>query len=337
MKLRPRWLLGSALALALALWAAGLLDVAPPSPGNCTCSTPEPVYPFGPSSASVPDCCCAFGDLERSNAESVHPLLQRVVATPFFSHYAISLCSECELWQDDPLCVLRNCSVCPCGEEGGGPEPDWAVTGADAPWRVTGSAACSQQEDTPLDISVAAEVRVGLGAAEQGAAVVPETGAVVVNLALNPERHTGYGGASAARVWSAIHGENCFSPAGRSGGGGGSNGGGSSNGGSSNGGSSNGGGSGGGGSSGGGGGGGGGDDELCLLPAEQRVYNRVLSGLHSSISLHIARTYSADTHRPAASLQSFFSHPGVSLLQVLPAARDRRRVPAVGRQPLPRA
>ena len=149
MKLRPRWLLGSALALALALWAAGLLgDVAPPSPGNCTCSAPEPVYPFGPSSASVPDCCCAFGDLERSNAESVHPLLQRVVATPFFSHYAISLCSECELWQDDPLCVLRNCSVCPCGEEGGGPEaPDWAVTGADAPWRVTGSAACSQQEE----------------------------------------------------------------------------------------------------------------------------------------------------------------------------------------------
>ena len=72
-------------------------------------------------------------NLERSNAESVHPLLQRVVATPFFSHYAISLCSECELWQDDPLCVLRNCSVCPCGEEGGGPEaPDWAVTGADA-------------------------------------------------------------------------------------------------------------------------------------------------------------------------------------------------------------
>ena len=150
-------------------------------------------------------------------------------------------------------------------------------------------------------------MRVGLGAAEQGAAVVPETGAVVVNLALNPERHTGYGGASAARVWSAIHGENCFSPAGRSGGGGGSS----------------------------GGGGGGGGDELCLLPAEQRVYNRVLSGLHSSISLHIARTYSADTHSPAASLQSFFSHRSVSLLQVLPAARDRRRVPAVGRQPLP--
>jgi len=172
--------------------------------------------------------------------------------------------------------------------------------------------------------------------AEQGAAVVPETGAVVVNLALNPERHTGYGGASAARVWSAIHGENCFSPAGKSGGGG-SSGSGSSNGGGGSGGSGGGGGGSGGGGIGHGGGGGGGGGELCLLPAEQRVYNRVLSGLHSSISLHIARTYSADTHRPAASLQSFFSHPGVSLLQVLPAARDRRRVPAVGRQPLPRA
>ena len=111
----------------------------------------------------------------------------------------------------------------------------------------------------------------------------------------------------------------------------------SGGGGSSGGGGGGGGGSGGGGSSGSSGGGGGGGDELCLLPAEQRVYNRVLSGLHSSISLHIARTYSADTHSPAASLQSFFSHRSVSLLQVLPAARDRRRVPAVGRQPLSRA
>lgn len=29
----------------------------------------------------------------------------------------------------------------------------------------------------------------------------------------------------------------------------------------------------------------------CVLPAEQRLYNRFISGLHSSISLHIAHTY----------------------------------------------
>jgi hypothetical protein len=33
---------------------------------------------------------------------------------------------------------------------------------------------------------------------------------VYVNLVKNPERHTGYGGPGAARVWRAIGEENCF-------------------------------------------------------------------------------------------------------------------------------
>lgn len=33
---------------------------------------------------------------------------------------------------------------------------------------------------------------------------------VYVNLLNNPERYTGYGGASARRVWTAISEENCF-------------------------------------------------------------------------------------------------------------------------------
>merc|ERR1712232_736799 len=86
---------------------------------------------------------------------------------------------------------------------------------------------------------------------------------VVVDLRLNPERYTGYTGPSAEKVWSAIHSTNCFQPEGRStehkddnknydG-----------------------------------------DDMYCsdLLPAEHRLYNRLLSGLHSSISLHIAHSY----------------------------------------------
>ena len=33
------------------------------------------------------------------------------------------------------------------------------------------------------------------------------------------------------------------------------------------------------------------DAGYCTLPTEQRVYNRIISGLHSSISLHIAHSY----------------------------------------------
>jgi hypothetical protein len=35
-----------------------------------------------------------------------------------------------------------------------------------------------------------------------------------INLLKNPERYSGYAGPSAARVWSAIYNENCFSPSG---------------------------------------------------------------------------------------------------------------------------
>jgi ER oxidoreductin 1 (ERO1) len=37
-----------------------------------------------------------------------------------------------------------------------------------------------------------------------------------VDLSLNPERFTGYGGISAHRVWSAIYEENCFEESGSS-------------------------------------------------------------------------------------------------------------------------
>lgn len=79
--------------------------------------------------------------------------------------------------------------------------------------------------------------------------------AVVVDLRLNPERYTGYSGHSADKVWAAIHQDNCFqnSVDQRE------------------------------------------DDDTmsdyCTLPTEQRVYNRIISGLHSSISLHIANSY----------------------------------------------
>jgi len=90
------------------------------------------------------------------------------------------------------------------------------------------------------------------------------TTAQVVDLRLNPEGYTGYHGTSAEKVWSAIHSTNCFQPK---------------------------------------------ptpatettsvnkdvdendEDPNCNLSSEQRLYNRFISGLHSSISLHIAHSY----------------------------------------------
>jgi len=77
---------------------------------------------------------------------------------------------------------------------------------------------------------------------------------VVVDLRLNPERYTGYSGQSAESVWAAVHRDSCFQEPNSEQEGTGTG--------------------------------------YCnSLPTEQRVYNRIISGMHSSISLHIAHTY----------------------------------------------
>jgi ERO1-like protein alpha len=78
-----------------------------------------------------------------------------------------------------------------------------------------------------------------------------DAGATYVNLRLNPERYTGYAGEHAHRVWTAIYAQPCF--AGQGGG-------------------------------------------LCAAgqaaPHEEtRVFYRLISGLHASISTHIAADY----------------------------------------------
>mmetsp|Transcript_59421 Transcript_59421/g.173876 ORF Transcript_59421/g.173876 Transcript_59421/m.173876 type:complete len:426 (-) Transcript_59421:300-1577(-) len=195
----------------------------------------------GCPAGNVSDCCCTFMELEDSNTRVVHGLLKRVVATPFFAHFKLNLCSKCSLWHDNPLCSLRDCAVCECEEP-----PAWAMDeGCGKP-----------QVDRQLDLGVSPSIATGwpLALFPSGMEQSSDDEDVVVDLRLNPERYTGYGGESAARVWSAIHSENCFQPAqpdsaGQR------------------------------------------KSEVCLLPREQRVYNRLLSGLHASISLHIARTY----------------------------------------------
>lgn len=257
---------------------------------TCTC----PVKNANHSSLSalmglngtVSECCCSFTDIEDANIASVRPLLEKIVETPFFSHFKVDLCSDCELWEDKPLCMLRDCGVC----ESENP-PVWAVeadgmppTGPDPGCKPDPGYEHMNDEiiTTGVDPHITSEWQSApFSFLDESPSTGPKSNAfiddndddkkntaVVVDLRLNPEHYTGYSGPSAAKVWSAIHSSNCFqpppleqhSPKGEnrekvttS------------------------------------------EDEkdlmICTLPAEQRLYNRFISGLHSSISLHIAHTY----------------------------------------------
>ena len=230
---------------------------------SCQCAPASAVKPLWHLSENVSDCCCSSHAMDRANMHVIYPLLKSVVQTPFFGHFKIDLCSDCELWQDAPVCKLRDCGVCECDTP-----PTWAADAA---------VGCDNQKNDQVDMTVLPGIVSGWGARSTETSTGAGTGKatfltssaseqpepedagnhVVVDLRRNPERYTGYGGESAAKVWRAIHNENCFQAGAKEEHAGGAD----------------------------------DDDSICLLPAEQRVYNRMLSGIHSSISLHIAHDF----------------------------------------------
>ncbi|GAA5871804.1 hypothetical protein JCM16303_000870 [Sporobolomyces ruberrimus] len=242
----------------------------------------------------IQDACCDFETVENVN-QDLFDRLHGLVSTPYFRYHKVDLYKECPFWQEEGSCMNRACGV-ETTEEDHLPEA----------WRSSTLGKLNQENSEAASPVGCKEIK------DSEFCVLEDeldSEGVYVDLLENPERFTGYAGASSTRVWKAIYEENCFSPVpfidpSRSsfepGGtgfapvssspfGGGL------------------GGMGGGGMGGGGGnsmglnqGGWGesekrlvgslagprdaGDEEVCL---EKRVFYRVISGLHASISVHI--------------------------------------------------
>ena len=226
----------------------------------------------------VPDCCAvSVAAIEAMNRQTVAPLLHQIVQTPYFAHFKLDLCSTCSLWEDMPMCTMQDCTVCECDNA-----PTWSYINVEAlPRTGPDMESCSSSgvvtDDTQVVTTVESSVREGwpLFSADPFATVpglpsLSDDTAQVVDLRLNPEKFTGYTGPSAEKVWSAVHSTNCFQPPAPSPSSatigeedGDENSRNNTN----------------------------EDDAYCELTAEQRLYNRFISGLHSSISLHIAHSY----------------------------------------------
>ncbi|KAJ3165070.1 hypothetical protein HDU88_004789 [Geranomyces variabilis] len=211
-------------------------------------------------SGMIDDASCEFETIEVVN-KKLAPVLNELVSTSFFRYWKTTLHKDCPFWQENPLCVLRDCSVIEA-EESEIPEH----------WKTS---SLSSVDESPLGNPFSFMTK-SCEYAEADFCVVEDEASkdgCFVDLIKNPERFTGYDGESPARIWSAIYKENCFEN-GHAGG-----------------------------SSLGGSGLGGG---LLLSPAprlsslssnyndqcmEKRVFYKLISGLHSSISTHICDQY----------------------------------------------
>ncbi|KAJ6015360.1 Endoplasmic reticulum oxidoreductin-1 [Penicillium herquei] len=178
------------------------------------------------SSSMVSDACVSYGTINNLNDE-VYALLQSLtVETDFFSYYRLNLFNkQCPFWSDSSsMCGNIACAVNTIDSEEDIP-PTWRseelskLEGPKAnhpPRRV--------QAERPKERPLQGMLGEGVGEScvmeyddecdDRDYCVPEDEGSTgkgdYVSLVDNPERFTGYAGEGANQVWNAIYRENCF-------------------------------------------------------------------------------------------------------------------------------
>jgi ERO1-like protein beta len=176
--------------------------------------------------AIVSDACASYSTLEQLN-EAIHPYLSSITQnTDFFSHYRLSLYSKkCPFWDDENgICGNVACAVNTLDNE----EDIPLVWRAKELGKLEGPTAQhpgkkQQREERkrPLHGSLGENVDESCvveydDECDDRDYCIPEDETAsakgdYVSLVGNPERFTGYAGVGAQQVWEAIYRENCFS------------------------------------------------------------------------------------------------------------------------------
>ncbi|KAK2739890.1 endoplasmic oxidoreductin-1 [Onygenales sp. PD_40] len=176
--------------------------------------------------ATVTDACASFATLDQLN-EKISPLVQSITKdTDFFSYYRLNLFNkQCPFWSDDAgMCGNIACAVSTLENEDDIP-PIWRaeeLSKLEGP--KAGHPGKELQQERPKERPLQGMLGEDVGEScvveyddecDQRDYCVPEDeGATAkgdyVSLLDNPERFTGYAGAGARQVWDAIYRENCF-------------------------------------------------------------------------------------------------------------------------------
>uniref|UniRef100_A0A1A9UG52 Ero1-like protein n=1 Tax=Glossina austeni TaxID=7395 RepID=A0A1A9UG52_GLOAU len=229
---------------------------------------------------SINDCSCDVDTVDHFNNIKIYPRLKSLLVKNYFRFYKVNLNRKCPFWPQDSKCAIRFCQVENCEEQNipkGLIEPtkhhhsNGEPLGAAYKYaKEAQEPACSDADDFNsilgfLDTSISdqAHKEFELWAkhdeAEEDFCIMDDNqeDAQYVDLLINPERYTGYKGDSAHRVWKSIYLENCFDTQNHS------------------------------------------NSlpdyiahlDLRNLCLEQRAFYRIISGLHSSINIHLCAKY----------------------------------------------
>ena len=187
-----------------------------PSPSNALQLEPK---------AKVSDACASYHDLDTLN-QRLHPYVRNLANnTDFFSYYRLNLYNKvCPFWNDDNgLCGNRACAVITLDNEEDVPEIWRAaeLSKLEGPKAQHPGKKQQKERDSPLmgqlgeSVGESCVVEYDDECDERDYCVPEDESAAAkgdyVSLVDNPERFTGYSGEGAHQVWESIYRENCFS------------------------------------------------------------------------------------------------------------------------------
>lgn len=64
----------------------------------------------------ISDCNCDFGSVNHAVTNFFNPLLGNLTKTIFFRYFRVDLEKPCPFWQEEGSCMMESCSVCACDE-----------------------------------------------------------------------------------------------------------------------------------------------------------------------------------------------------------------------------
>ncbi|KAM4593174.1 ERO1-like protein alpha [Odontesthes bonariensis] len=189
-----------------------LLQVSGSAHSRCFCQV----------TGSLDDCTCDVETIDGFNNDRLFPKLQTLLESDYFRFYKVNLNKPCPFWTSNSHCGLRDCAVMPCS-------PNEVPEGIRSSSHNKYSAEANKQLEEceqanhlgAVDVSLSDETREALlrwsqhdDESERFCVVDDEESpdSQYVDLLLNPERFTGYKGPEAWQIWNSIYEENCFKP-----------------------------------------------------------------------------------------------------------------------------
>lgn len=170
---------------------------------------------------SLDDCACDVETIDSFNNKQLFPKLQKLLSSDYFRFYKVNLNKPCPFWTDSGLCGLKLCAVQPCTPN---EVPDGIRSSSQKypPEASEDAEDCERAEKLGAVNSSLSEERLkalrdwSRYDDEEDRFCMMEDEASpdseYVDLLLNPERFTGYRGPSAWQIWNSIYEENCFKP-----------------------------------------------------------------------------------------------------------------------------